>query len=307
MSSPDIESSTPTSPAFIPTFPLVDSPHADIILRSSDCVDFHVQRGILALVSPFFHAMFTLPQPESSSEIPRIEMQEDAALLDRALRFFYPGGQPVVVATLEELRTVMEVLISKYDVQCIVPVIKQHLEQYMATQPLVIYAVALTHQWKDVAMAAAKHALALPLRAQLDTEAPPELRHITGAAYHNLLRYHQRCGAAARGVVQNLSWVVTSSTYWFCCKNCTNHAKWTFSDGSSHFLPTWFQGYVTNIAKVLEVRPGARLCQDNFVFYEALSKAHCNCDNWILMIDFVSGELTKKIESEIDKVELDFV
>ncbi|KAJ7481368.1 hypothetical protein B0H11DRAFT_2023605 [Mycena galericulata] len=290
MSSPDIESSTPTSPAFIPTFPLVDSPHADIILRSSDGVDFHVQRGILALVSPFFRTMFTLPQPESSSEIPKIEMQEDAALLDRALRLFYPGGQPVVVATLEELRTVMEVLISKYDVQYIVPVIKQHLEQYMGTQPLVVYAVALTHQWKD-----------------LDTDAPPELRHITGTAYHNLLRYHQRCGAAARGVVQNLTWVVhsasASGSYWFCCGNCTNHAAGSFSGGNKHYLPTWFQVYVASMATILEMRPGARLCQDNIAFYEALSKAHCSgCTNWMGMVGFISGEITKKIESEIDKV-----
>lgn len=42
--------------------PPFDDPEADIILRSSDNVDFHVYKFLLSLVSPVFKSMFALPQ-----------------------------------------------------------------------------------------------------------------------------------------------------------------------------------------------------------------------------------------------------
>ncbi|OSD05502.1 hypothetical protein PYCCODRAFT_1465386 [Trametes coccinea BRFM310] len=51
-----MDSPSPASPPF-------DQPSADIVLRSSDGVDFHVHSQILAQASPFFATMFSLPQP----------------------------------------------------------------------------------------------------------------------------------------------------------------------------------------------------------------------------------------------------
>ena len=75
-----------------PGFPF-DNPDADIILRSSDNVDFRMYKLDLRRCSPFFAAMFTLPQPLSSAEqsedgIPVIPMSESAVLLRILLRFF---------------------------------------------------------------------------------------------------------------------------------------------------------------------------------------------------------------------------
>ncbi|KAJ7441329.1 hypothetical protein B0H11DRAFT_2096543 [Mycena galericulata] len=204
MSNPTPESASTSPGVFIPTFPFV-SANADVILRSSEGADFYVQRGILALVSPVFCDMFTLPQPEASPGIPVIPVQEDAPLLDRALRFFYPGAQPVV-ATLDELRGIIEVLVEKYDVQCVVPAAKQRLETYMATQPLAVFAVAVTYEWKDVASKAARESLKLRLRVP-DAEASPELKDISAATYHNLLHYHYSCGLTVKDVTEGLQWV----------------------------------------------------------------------------------------------------
>ncbi|KAJ6530566.1 hypothetical protein B0H19DRAFT_1273575 [Mycena capillaripes] len=82
-----------------------------------------VHRAILAFVSPVFRDMFALPQPATEPEIPVISVQENSSVLDRALRFFYPGEQPAI-GTLDELREVIEVLISKYDVQCVISAVK---------------------------------------------------------------------------------------------------------------------------------------------------------------------------------------
>ncbi|KAJ7758985.1 hypothetical protein DFH07DRAFT_958130 [Mycena maculata] len=128
------ESTESPSPAVLtPTFPFANAPGADAILRASDGADFYVHRTIL---------------PELGPEIAIISVQEDSALLDRALRFFYPGAQFTVVP-LDQLRDFLEVLISKYDVECIVPAAKDRLERYLATNPVAVYAVAFTYQWKD--------------------------------------------------------------------------------------------------------------------------------------------------------------
>ncbi|OJT03115.1 hypothetical protein TRAPUB_6303 [Trametes pubescens] len=44
-----------------------DRDDADLILRSSDNIDFHVHRIILTLASPVFAGMFTTPQPPDTN------------------------------------------------------------------------------------------------------------------------------------------------------------------------------------------------------------------------------------------------
>ncbi|KAJ7809230.1 hypothetical protein B0H14DRAFT_2524778 [Mycena olivaceomarginata] len=306
MSSPTTENNAPRPPVFIPASPFANAAGVDAILRSSDGADFYVHRAILAFVSPVFRDMFTLPQPATEPEIPVISVQENSSVLDRALRFFYPGEQPAI-GTLDELGEVIEVLISKYDVQCVIPAAKQHLTKYMADQPLGVYAVALTYDWRDVAKEAAKHSLNLPLRSRLANKAPPGLDQITGAAYHNLLRYHYLCSTVASKPFQTLSWVAGGSSpdYWFCCNRCGDESlRWTFSDDVPRHIPAWFREYLKHMPDVLASRPGAHLIDNNLVFQSALSKAHCNtCDlKWFSVFYFITKELRDRINAEMDKV-----
>ncbi|KAF8213895.1 hypothetical protein K438DRAFT_1802473 [Mycena galopus ATCC 62051] len=294
MSSPTTENNAPGPAVFVPTSPFAKAPGADAILRSSDGADFYVHRAILAFVSPIFR------------------VQENSSILDRALRFFYPGEQPAI-ARLDELREVIEVLITKYDVQCVIPAVKQHLRKYMVDQPLGVYAVALTYGWRDVAKEAARHCLKLPLRDRLGNKAPPGLDQITGTAYHNLLQYHHLCGAAASKSFQTLSWVTASSPgYWFCCNGCKDKSlqQWTFSDGAGRRIPAWFQQYLEGMAGASAVTPGKHLIDNNFYFLNAFTKAHCdNCAsnmNWLMVFNFISTELSNRMNAEIDKVELEF-
>ncbi|KAJ7073171.1 hypothetical protein C8F01DRAFT_929951, partial [Mycena amicta] len=76
-----------------------------VILRSCDepQVEFYVHRVVLALSSPFFADLFSLPQPipqddsrdassgKDEQELPVVQVSERAEILDKALRFFYPG------------------------------------------------------------------------------------------------------------------------------------------------------------------------------------------------------------------------
>lgn len=46
---------------------MIDDPHADVIIRSSDSVDFRVRKAILSEVSAFFEDLFSLPQVDTDS------------------------------------------------------------------------------------------------------------------------------------------------------------------------------------------------------------------------------------------------
>ncbi|KAJ7142265.1 hypothetical protein C8R44DRAFT_592907, partial [Mycena epipterygia] len=118
-----------------------DDPGADVILRSSDGIDFRVHRLVLSLASPFFTSMFTLPQPISESQVRTIPVSESALVLDRSLRFWYPGAEPIVGQTLDELREMLEALILKYDMQFILTSAKQQLRAHLGEDPVAVFVV----------------------------------------------------------------------------------------------------------------------------------------------------------------------
>ena len=68
-------------------------PNADVILQSSDLVDFYVQRSVLIVSSPFFKDMFSLPQPPNGAvpdSLPVVHLSEDAETLDSLISMLYP-------------------------------------------------------------------------------------------------------------------------------------------------------------------------------------------------------------------------
>ncbi|KAJ7476277.1 hypothetical protein B0H11DRAFT_1308745 [Mycena galericulata] len=284
---------------FVPTQPFTKAAGADAILRSFDGADFYIHRVILSLVSPVFETMFSLPQTELSPAVPIIDVQEGSATLDRALRFFYPATQPNV-ATLEELQEVIEVLM-KYDMQCVVPVVKQHLEKYHSSRPLAVYAIAFRHQWKDVAVVAARESLKHALRV-LRADAPPELEGVTAVAYHNLLQYHSRCGEAARSTTTSLRWFVWPGILQYCSCNRTSTI---FSDNVDRPVPMWFSSYLTDVGDLLAIAPGLNV-RETGTFYAALGEGKCNYCRQSNFTSFATSQLPVQLKAEIDKIELKF-
>ncbi|KAF7369606.1 BTB domain-containing protein [Mycena venus] len=258
-------------PVFVPTSPF-DSPDADIILRSCDGADFRLHKAVLSLVSPVFRDMFTLPQPESALALPVVDVSEGSAVLDRALRFFYPGAQPIV-QNLDELGEIIGVLVQKYDMQCIVPTAKQYLERHAVYAPLPAYAIAYKLQWKDVATAAAKQTLKHRLRA-LDTLCPPALENLPASAYYNLIRYHYLCGLAAKDVTAGMRWVAAPNDHvWFSCRTCTEAPlAWYLSDNALHNVRIWFNAFLERVGGILVEAPDIDI-ENHALVYDALKTA----------------------------------
>ncbi len=67
--------------------------NADIILQSSDLVNFRVHRSALVASSPFFEDMLSLPQPPNDAStrvLPVVCLSEDAEVLNSLVSIMYP-------------------------------------------------------------------------------------------------------------------------------------------------------------------------------------------------------------------------
>jgi hypothetical protein len=70
-----------------------DASDANLVIRSSDFVNFKVHKPVLAVASPFFKDLLSLPQPldsESVDGLPVIQLSEDSELLSTLVSMLYP-------------------------------------------------------------------------------------------------------------------------------------------------------------------------------------------------------------------------
>jgi BTB/POZ domain len=69
-----------------------DVPDANLIIRSSDLVNFRVHKPVLAIASPVLKDLFSLPQPSDSETVdglPVIQLSEDSELLNCLVSMLY--------------------------------------------------------------------------------------------------------------------------------------------------------------------------------------------------------------------------
>ncbi|KAI0255768.1 hypothetical protein BJV78DRAFT_1119142, partial [Lactifluus subvellereus] len=195
---------TLVSPTPLANAPFDDS-RADLTLRSGDGVHFRIFKIILSLASPVFADMFSIPEPESTSEgahgVPTVvTVSEDSKSLDLSLRHLYPVPSPTGVG-LREARILAE-FARKYQVDALESVITRHLTDAIEDDPAGVYAIAVTYGHKDIGAKAARAALKLPI-SRLQS---PQLQCITAGLYVELIQYHIACGKAASAVTSERKW-----------------------------------------------------------------------------------------------------
>ncbi|KAH9058072.1 hypothetical protein EDB87DRAFT_1792439, partial [Lactarius vividus] len=90
---------------------------ANVIIRSSDQVNFRVHKSLLAISSPLFDDLFSLPQPpdgEIVDGLPVVQLSEDAYLLNSLVSLIYPVP-PVIPGSYEKVFALLAAC-QKYDV-----------------------------------------------------------------------------------------------------------------------------------------------------------------------------------------------
>ena len=127
-----------------------DMPDADIVLRSSDLVDFRIHRSALVASSPFFRDMFTLPQPQNeaaSEALPLVHLSEDAETLNSLISTLYPVA-PEIPFHFDDIFTLLAAA-TKYDMDAVQSFIRAEVSRKkLLSSPLTageafrMYAVA---------------------------------------------------------------------------------------------------------------------------------------------------------------------
>ncbi|KAI5995571.1 hypothetical protein EDD15DRAFT_607101 [Pisolithus albus] len=196
----ELSSSTAKAP-----FDRVD---ADVILLSSDNVEFWVFKSILLLVSPVFESMFGANGSRTSRSdtfAPTFQVSESSTTLDTLLRLIYPTTTPTS-QSYDDAKAFLEA-IAKYEVTDLILKRAKHMvsAKYMEKHFMSLYALSGRFRWKDLALAAARESLRLDI---LHDTVPyvQEMEEITAASYHRLLLYHRACGTAAHEADSNQDW-----------------------------------------------------------------------------------------------------
>ena len=170
------------------------APSADIILRSSDLINFYVLKAFLSYVSPFFKDMFALPSTttnEIMDGFPVIAVAETSETIRLLLDLIYPHvDKPQiddVALFLNVCKATRKYCMDMIENRLRIQIVSSHLT---VSEPLRVYAVAIDLGWEDVALIAARNASKISLdklpRAQ-------ELQNISGSGFFRFLDYKLRC------------------------------------------------------------------------------------------------------------------
>ncbi|KAH9919905.1 uncharacterized protein B0H18DRAFT_936922 [Fomitopsis serialis] len=188
-----------------------DNESADLIIRTSDHVEFRVFKLILREASPIFADMFTLPvaaTPEADTGV--VDVVEKSTIWDYILRVCYPGPVPSsTTITPDQLWPLLEVA-SKYNMKCVHDAVCQVMStpHMLEDEALRVYLLACGYGFRDVAIAAARACLRRPADERTFI---PEMRCATAAAYVRLLQYRGDCVDTATAFSQDPKLFLRSS------------------------------------------------------------------------------------------------
>ncbi|VDC03429.1 unnamed protein product [Peniophora sp. CBMAI 1063] len=186
---------------------------ADIILRSSDNVDFRAHRVLLSITSPIFADMFKLPPGEAGADtgdeekggVCVVKLPEDEKSLRILLGYCYLALAPVVLSSLDDaVRAVM--VADKYQLSRGRVFAMEKLKDFAKEDPERVYALGWKMDMADVARVGARATLVKPYTIGLPTM--EKVGSLPSPALLKLFVYQGACIEAALGVL-DLAWFQT--------------------------------------------------------------------------------------------------
>ncbi|KAH9066087.1 hypothetical protein EDB83DRAFT_2675026 [Lactarius deliciosus] len=173
----------------------LDLPDANIIVRSSDGVNFRVRKSVLAISSPFFKDLLSLPQPPDDELVDGlhiIQLPEDADLINSLISLLYPIS-PVIPSSYEKVFALLAAC-QKYDMESVQSNIRDGIK--LGRFPAPVEAEA----FRACAIAGSmgldqelENALRLTLGYPMTFESLGEqLRSFKGRSLCDLVRYRKR-------------------------------------------------------------------------------------------------------------------
>jgi len=183
------------NPITFPPAPL-DIPDANLIVRSSDHVNFGIHKSILVMVSPFFGDLLSIPQPSDSESVdglPVVQFSEDAELLSTLVSMLYPVRR-VIPDSYEKVLNLLAAC-QKYDMVQVQSSIRAKVNRGtfpapVGTEGFRAYAIACNNGLVPEMEKAAHMTLDHPMTLETLGEA---LIIFDGSALRDLARFRERC------------------------------------------------------------------------------------------------------------------
>ncbi|KZP18262.1 hypothetical protein FIBSPDRAFT_1046297 [Athelia psychrophila] len=301
---------------------------ADVIVRSSDNIDFYVSRYFLAYASPVFEGLFSIPSPpspaaaedsdETKDGLPILKLAEDSLILERILLLCYPtnlvnlrdvfvGGtenEDVFVGDMEDAAALLLAL-DKYDMAASGQRLRRLLLEapFFRADPLRAFAVGCRLRHTELTKLAARY-----LSDAIVDRAPPDNPDYATFTALQLVKgrnYRIDCALAVRTAVREME--TKGDTLWVFASGDKHR------DGCMHGSSTWFMWWVVyflHVKEALEKNPCGPTAMDSsyrVAVMKGITKTGCATCAAMVVRDLprFSAAFSERIEEEIAKVELD--
>lgn len=195
-----------------------DDDDGDIILRSSDGVDFRVHRFILSKASHIFQDMSSISQPtipvDHSQDvdnlpggIPAVSVTESCQILEIILKLMYPTSMPTI-SGLDTIKSVISALDKYGMLDKFQDTVKYALLAAAPNDPHAVYFVACRYNLLATANAVARLSLRKP--RSLVSIPNEDLVHTNAMQYLLLMRFCAETTRAATTIVGTPHWLQNS-------------------------------------------------------------------------------------------------
>ncbi len=277
--------------------PPFDRKTADVVLRTSDQVDFYVRKGILAEASMIFEDMFGIAQGgnvNGESVTPVISMTENSCTIDFLLRVYYPVDNSQL-ETGEDALSALEAA-RKYMMDYAMKEAKKQFIIHAEKEPLRMYAIACSRGLHEEMRMAAKASLSRPLEDS--HEYVKELDDISANAYLRLRDYHRRCCKVAGSL--HYSDTTLGTRGW---------SRSAFSKTSFNPDRLWERQYTEWARKILQKQPSAAVIASPDTTYAFLTEdnagralSHIHLDRLRREIGVFVKQFAEAIDSVVETV-----
>ncbi|KAL7280709.1 hypothetical protein ACG7TL_005650 [Trametes sanguinea] len=174
-----------------------NKPDTDLLLRSSDDVEFRVRSHILIEASPVFESMLssTLPTTKAvaADSCRTLGLDEDSATIEALLRLCYPVVIDPAFWSEMDAKKAEPVLRAafKYKMELAESRLMEHINSLAKETPIAVWAIACRFRLEETAAHAAWCSLRTPALASHPDFDPEDLEGVSAGQYYRLRTYHR--------------------------------------------------------------------------------------------------------------------
>jgi len=283
-----------------------DVPDPNLIIRSSDHVDFRVHKPVLAVSSPFFKDLLSLPQPSDSETVDGlhvVQLPEDSELLNSLLSMLYPLRPLAVIPRSYDKVLYLLAACQKYDMASVQSSIRAAVSYGAFPAPegaeaFAAYSIASGKGLIPEMENAARQTLDHPMTFEILGE---RLRLFEGWALRDLASFRRRCRDNLVTCLDSFIKIKHRgpSSIWVGCPQ-VNQPSWNMPPTS--VLPTWLYQLLSrcqndlkrqNFTDALDVPSRIR------EMYSTALKTHVSCNSCMLVHIENGSTFCAELENEL--------